>query len=180
MLEVSEIKGLFPIIAGEIKLRLFREDDITDSYVSWLNDPEVVKYSNQRFRVHSIATSTEYFLTFEGGSSIFLAVVARDGGQVFGTMTIHCIPQHEIADVGILIGEREYWGKGIGKSAWGAVLELLSNDACVRKVTGGTLSCNFGMIKIMKDTGMQEDGVRIAQELVDGQAHDIVHFAKFK
>jgi len=160
--------------------RLFSEDDISDSYVSWLNNPEVVKYSNQRFRAHSIPIVLEYFLTFEGGSSIFLAVVTKDGGQVFGAMTIHCIPEHETADVGILIGESKYWDKGIEKVAWRTVLELLSNDACVRKVAGGTLSCNFGMIKIMKDTGMQEDGVRRAQELVDGQAHDILHFAKFK
>jgi [ribosomal protein S5]-alanine N-acetyltransferase len=179
MFEVTEIQRLFPIISGEIKLRLFCEDDISDSYVNWLNDPELMKYSNQRFRAHSIATCLEYFHTFEGSSSIFLAVVTRGGGQVFGTMTIHCIPEHETADVGILIAKK-YCGKGIGKIAWRTVLELLSNDACVRKVTGGTLSCNFGMIKIMKDTGMQEDGVRRAQELVDGQAHDLLHFSKFK
>jgi len=179
MIEVTEIIKLFPIKAGEIKLRLFCKDDISDSYISWLNDPELMIYSNQRFRVHTIATCLEYFHSFEGSNSIFLTVLTKDGGHVLGTMTIHCIPEHETADVGILIGKK-YCGKGIGKIAWRTVLELLSNDACVRKVTGGTLSCNFGMIKIMKDTGMQEDGVRRAQELVGGQAIDLLHFSKFK
>ena len=49
----------------------------------------------------------------------------------------------------------------------------------VRKVTGGTLSCNLGMINIMKKTGMKSDGERIKHELVNDSPMDILYFAKF-
>ena len=50
----------------------------------------------------------------------------------------------------------------------------------VRKITGGTLIGNTAMINIMINSGMELDGVRVAQELVDGQVQDVVHFAKFR
>ncbi|MCC6247256.1 MAG: hypothetical protein IT499_05810, partial [Rubrivivax sp.] len=31
-----------------VRLRPFTAADITDAYIGWLNDPEVVRYSNQR------------------------------------------------------------------------------------------------------------------------------------
>jgi RimJ/RimL family protein N-acetyltransferase len=49
----------------------------------------------------------------------------------------------------------------------------------VRKVTGGTLRCNAAMVRIMQACGMQPDGVRAGQELVDGEPQDVLYFARF-
>jgi len=179
MLEISKLKSLLPISIDDLELRLFTEEDITERYVAWLSDPEVVKYSNQRFKVQSMASCLDYFKTFEGSNSMFVAITVKDTGQMIGTMSVHSNALHETADVGIMLGDRNFWGKGLGKTAWDILVKLLIDKGCVRKVTGGTLSCNHGMVKIMKGTGMQEDGMRRAQELVDGQAYDVVHYAKF-
>jgi RimJ/RimL family protein N-acetyltransferase len=41
------------------------------------------------------------------------------------------------------------------------------------------LDCNIGMLAIMRRSGMVEDGVRVAQELVDGQSYDMHYYACF-
>ncbi|HBY56153.1 MAG TPA: N-acetyltransferase, partial [Coxiellaceae bacterium] len=105
--------------------------------------------------------------------------LARDVGCMIGTMTVYINSYHSVADIGIMLGDKNYWGKGIGKEAWESVMNLLLNKTEIRKVTGGALSCNNSMVKIFKGTGMQEDGVRKNQEIVDGKLYDIVHFAKF-
>ena len=175
MLDPSEIEELFPVASGDITLRLFNLGDINDRYVNWLNDPEVVKYSNQRFKKHTVGTCVDYFHSFADSEGIFLAIIASTG-LMLGTVTIYCDSQHETADIGLMIGDTMQWGKGYGARAWGVVLNLLSHDACVRKVTGGTLDCNYGMIKIMRGSGMQEDGVRRAQNIINGRAHDVLYF----
>ena len=46
-------------------------------------------------------------------------------------------------------------------------------------VTAGTLACNLGMVKLMERSGMTLEGVRKAQELVDGVPEDVVLYARF-
>ncbi len=72
------------------------------------------------------------------------------------------------------------WGKGIGLDAWSTLLDYLLNVCCLRKVTGGTLRCNVGMVRIMERSGMQLEAVRVQQELVDQVAHDALYYAKFR
>ena len=85
---------------------------------------------------------------------------------------------HKTADIGILIGKK-FWGQGLGEEAWGLVMNYLFKNF-IRKITGGTLSCNTGMIKIFKKTGMIQDGIRKNHELVNNKPFNMVHYAKFK
>jgi [ribosomal protein S5]-alanine N-acetyltransferase len=178
MRDIESIKTFFPLRGEQIDLHLFIREDITDFYVGWLNDKDVVRYSNQRFIDHSIESCVNYFDSFQKNKALFIAVRSKDTRQMIGTMTVYFNYPHKVADIGIMIGEKSYWGKGIGKDAWITMLTFLHKDVGVRKITGGTLALNLGMIKIMRDAGMQEDGVRREQELVDGHPHDILYFTK--
>jgi RimJ/RimL family protein N-acetyltransferase len=92
-------------------------------------------------------------------------------------MTAYRSAAHRTADMGLLISAR-LQGKGLGKDAWVTLMDYLLNTG-TRKVSGGALRCNAAMVRIMQSCSMQADGVRVSQELVDGVAHDILHFAKF-
>ena len=75
MKKISEINTLLPITLDRISLRLFEEADIRDNYISWLNDPEVVKFSNQRFMSHNRKTCEAYFNSIDGSDDLFLAII---------------------------------------------------------------------------------------------------------
>ena len=51
--------------------------------------------------------------------------------------------------------------------------------AKLRKVTAGTMACNLGMVKLMEKCGMTLEATRKAHEMLDGQAVDLLYFAKF-
>jgi len=161
-----------------VSLRPFTESDITPEYVGWLNNPLVVRYSNQRFRTHSAATSKAYLDSFAGTSNLFLAICRESA--VVGTMTAYVSAHHGTADMGILLGNPAGWGKGIGGDSWSTVMQHLLARGNIRKVCGGTLRCNRSMVRIMESSGMRPDGVRIAHELVEGVPEDVLYFAKFK
>jgi RimJ/RimL family protein N-acetyltransferase len=82
--------------------------------------------------------------------------------------------------MGILVGEREIWGQGLGLEAWETLMNYLLNEKKLRKVTAGTLNCNLGMLRIMERSGMVLEGVRTKQEIVAGEPQDMLYFAKFQ
>jgi [ribosomal protein S5]-alanine N-acetyltransferase len=177
---VEQFRRSFPLRGQEVELLLFGEEHINKQYLGWLNDPKVVRYSNQRFRQHDEASSLAYLQSFQGGGNLFLAIYLPRSGKFVGTMTAYFSIPHETADMGILIGDRNSWGQGVGKDAWSTLMSLLLESGKVRKVTGGALRCNVGMVNVMLKTGMSPDGLRIGQELVEGVPQDVLHFARFR
>lgn len=169
------------VVTGDrVSLRPFGEGDITADYIRWLNDPEVVRFSNQRFRHHDEKSCQAYLRTFAGSDNLFLAIRLCANQQLIGTMTAYLSSHHGTGDMGLLIGEQGLWGQGLGLEAWNLLLVYLFGDRKLRKITAGTLRCNVGMTRIMERSGMHLEAVRAQQEMVDGEPQDVLHFAKFR
>ncbi len=158
----------------------FAERHLTERYVSWLNDPIVVRFSQQRFRAHTLRSCREYWESFRGSDDEFWAVEARDPelGHI-GNLTISRDVRHGVADIAILIGERRVWGAGLGHEAWIAMCDDLFRRG-VRKITAGTLSTNDRMLSLMRRAGMVPDGVRHRHEIFEGREVDLVFAALFR
>ena len=161
-----------------MRLRAFTLEDIQANYMAWLNDPQVVQFSNQRFHKHSEASCRQYLDSFAHTENRFLAIEDKLSHELMGTLTMYINLHHQRADVGILIGNTNHWGKGYGYEAFALAVESLL-QAKLRKVTAGTMACNLGMIKLMEKCGMTLEATRKAQEMLDGQAVDLLYFSKF-
>lgn len=167
-------------LEGQITLlEPFVVADISPQYVSWLNDPEVVRYSNQRFITHTTHSCTLYVNKFKGSVSKLFKIIRKSDASTIGTITAYINQSHKTADMGILIGDRSSWGKGLGGDAWFTLLNALLSLRQIRKVTAGTMDCNQSMIRIIQRSGMKFEAVRSKQELLDGTPQDILYFAKF-
>lgn len=164
---------------NKLDLRIFDEPDITPAYIDWLNDPEVVRFSNQRFLRHDQASCLAYLHSFEATDNLFFSARLQATGQMVGTLTAYISRHHGTADVGIMIGERSAWGQGLGQDAWNTLCMWLVSVRGIRKLTAGTLDCNLAMIRIMERAGMHREAARRNQELLDGQPHDVLYYAKF-
>lgn len=172
---LEQESGPLMLRGRQVVLQTFTESDITPAYIGWLNDRELMRFSNQRFRDHSAESCRAYVAGFAGSPNLFLSI--RHEGELVGTMSCYRSPQHGTADIGLLIGAGQ--GRGFGRDAWATLMDYLLAQG-TRKVTGGTLRCNTPMVRIMEACGMQPDGVRQGQELVEGQPQDILYFARFQ
>ncbi len=160
-------------------LRDFRAADISPEYVGWLNDPQIVAYSRQRFYVHSLESCAAYAASFHGTSNRFIAIDDVASGKMVGTMTVYASLQHDTADVGILLGAAEVRGKGYGRDAWNTLLAFLLSSCRIRKVTAGTLSVNEPMCAILEQSVMHREAVLAGQELHGGCPVDVYKYAAF-
>lgn len=167
------------IEAGRLRLVPFAEEHLTERYLGWLRDQALLRFSEQRFRRHTLASCREYRASFQGSPNHFWAV--EETGQGLGhvgTMTAYVDERNGVADLGILLGAAEARGRGLALEAWQAACRFLLARG-VRKITAGALSVNAAMLRVMEKAGMVPDGVRRGQVLFEGRAVDVVHMAMF-
>lgn len=158
----------------------FSEQYLTPRYVGWLNDPDVVRYSEQRHQKHTMASCRQYWNSFAGSPNFFWAITLRENPRDhIGNMNAYVDDANKIADVGIMVGEKSFWHRGYGLEAWRAVCSFLLEVAGMRKVTAGTIASNAGMRSIMEKAGMVPDGRRSRHYVVNGVEEDVVHYAFF-
>jgi ribosomal-protein-alanine N-acetyltransferase len=157
-------------------LEPFAEHHISERYVSWLNDPDVVRFSEQRRRGHTADSCRVYWKSYEGTPHYFMAIVARDAalGHI-GNINAYVDETNSIADIGILVGEKKIWGKGYGAEAWMAMCRFLLYDKGLSTVTAGTLAINTGMIGIMRHAGMAEESHRRRRVTFEDRDVDVVY-----
>lgn len=169
------------IVTDRLRLVTFTAAYITDRYIGWLNDLEVMKYSERRHKTYTLELGRHYWQSFEGTTNYLLAIETYwPIVDHIGTMTIYFDAPNDVADIGILIGERLAWGQGYGLEAWRGLCCWLLQDVGVRKITAGTVAANAAMLAIMRESGMVSDGVRKAQCLIDGRPVDVMHGALYK
>lgn len=171
---------LLPLHGRLVSLLPFTEADITERHVDWLNDPQVVRFSNQRFFQHTTESCRAYLRSFDNSVNRYYSIRRLEDGAPLGTITAYAAVHHGTVDLGILLGERSTWGMGFGLDAWLTLMHTALATKGVRKITGGTLACNHGMLRIFERAGMTCEAVRRAQEIVDSEPHDIVYYARFR
>jgi len=156
----------------------FGATHLNDRYVSWLNDPDVVQFSEQRHRSHDLSSCEAFVRSFDHGPNHLWAIEEQKSGRHIGNITTACDVPNKIADIQILLGERDIWGYGYGAEAWQAVMDYLFNSG-FRKVTAGTMAVNHGMLKIMSKCGMQVEGRRADHFIFEGRSVDLIFSAAF-
>jgi RimJ/RimL family protein N-acetyltransferase len=169
----------FPIKGSAIVLKPFLVADINDAYIGWLNDKNVMKFSNQRFFEHSMESCLRYQASFQGTDNLFVSIRSLSDDKLIGTLTAYVASNHGTVDVGIMIGDSTLWGMGYGLDAWITMTNWLLGRKGIRKLTAGTLACNLGMIKLMERSGMVLEATRKSQEIVEGSPVDMLYYAKF-
>lgn len=166
------------LAAGGLLLVPFSQLHLTTAYVSWLNDLQTVRFSEQRHKLHSLATCAAYVASHVKNGNLIWAIEDEQSVHV-GNITATIDSINRVADIGILIGDPSARGKGSGFLAWRAVLEHLMALKRLDKVTGGCLSTNLAMIKIMEKCNMIADGQRIGHHVWEGTRVDVLYRAIF-
>jgi len=168
--------------AERVYLREVRRSDVNDRYYWWINDPEIGLYLETRFRPHSRERIEDYVRKMEEDpNSVFLAIFAKDQERHIGNIKIGPINWfHRFADISLVIGEKDYWGKGYGTDAIELAVVYAFNTLNLRKITAGIYANNVGSIKAFKKAGFREEGLRKKHRFCGGEYVDEVLLGKIR
>jgi len=106
-------------VDGEnIFLRRLTEDDATEEYVRWMNDPDINQYLESRFYTHTIESTKAFIRSVTNDNNYQFGIFDKETGKHIGNIKVGSINHyHKYADIGFLIGEKQFWGRGIATEA---------------------------------------------------------------
>jgi len=152
-------------ISGKIiRLEEFTDKHLHDpKYYFWLQDKDVVETIGRPEYLTSIpfCIVEDYVMNVKSSNNAyFFALYLKEKNRFIGTVKIGSIDwQNRTADVGILIGEKQYWGKGIAKDAVLTASIYAFEKLGMRKLTGGCLSKNIAMHRCFERLGFKKEAV---------------------
>jgi len=170
---------MIEIFTSRLILCSFNSKDITKQYLSWLNNRDLMQFSNQRFTNHTNMTALKYLKSFEDTSNLFIAIKEKNNNRMIGTMTAYISKFHSTADLGILIGDKNFQSSGYGQEAWKALIDYLFYKKDIRKITAGCMELNRSMLALMKKSGMKMEAAKKDQEKYKDNYVNLVFFCKF-
>ena len=97
-----------------------------------------------------------------------------------GNMGVQIDTFNESADISILIGEKEFWGSGLGTRAWNLLLNTMLNTMNFRLLTAGTMEINLSMIGLMKNSNMKIETTLKKRFLFENKIVGLVIASKLK
>lgn len=168
-----------PLVGEKVSLNALEAVDVNHDYLGWLNDPEVMRYLGSAGSWSTRESLLTYLERFrESTSDLLLAIRDCQTGLHIGNVTInHVNWTTRTGHLGIMIGRKEYWGKGYALEAMKLFLEYLFRQVKLRKVTAGAPVDNVASIVTLKKLGFTTEQVLRNHVLVSGVPRDVVRLA---
>jgi [ribosomal protein S5]-alanine N-acetyltransferase len=147
-------------------LRPLERADLNERYLSWLNDPEVTRYTETGTFPSTAEDLESYYRGVTGSKNdVILAVVDKKSGRHVGNVKlgpIHWV--HRRATFGILIGEKDFWGKGIGLEATRLMVEYGFQRLNLRRIDLGVFAEHDAAVRCYEKAGFKVEG-RMREDL---------------
>lgn len=140
-------------------LKLLSEDDVSERYVSWMEDPEVLQYLESRWTRHTLDSIREYVRMVNSSKDDYLfGIFAKEFGHI-GNIKIGSINWlHRFGDVGLLIGDCSARGRGFGTEAIRLATRYAFEELNLNKLTAGMYASNTPSFKAFLKAGYRQVG----------------------
>jgi RimJ/RimL family protein N-acetyltransferase len=164
-----------------LTLRAIEPADARGRYAAWMADPEVTRYLESRYAVPTVGELEDYIRAALSDPLVhFFAIELREDERHVGNIKLGPIDaHHRRADIGIIIGERDCWGRGVATEAVQLLSDWALGELGLEKVTAGAYSSNPGSVRAFQRAGFEIEAVRRRHYLSDDGWVDGVLLARF-
>ncbi len=164
------------LLGERICLRPVEREDI-DLFLRWLNDPEICRFLLLH-RPLNRAEEEEFLQNIHKREhDVFFVIALKEGGRPIGSCSMHGfgLPNRS-AELGIQIGEKEYWSRGFGREA----MELLCGYGFgvlnLNRIGLSVYEYNARGIRCYEKVGFRLEGRRRQARFWDGKYFDVLEY----
>lgn len=170
-------------LQGEkVSLRTIGKEDLTPTYRDWFNDAEVCLYnSHHRFPNYSEDMHEYYEKVIRSHNHLVLAIIDNESSKHIGNISlqeIDLLNQH--AELAIIIGEKEFWSKGVGREACELIIAHGFSELNLHRIYCATFDTNVGMQKLALKLGFKDEGTSREQIFKNGAFRNIIRYGLLK
>lgn len=161
-------------------LRAFERDDLKALH-SWQNDEEVMRLARSSpdhvISAEGLAARYEKAIKGDDFAERAYIITDRSNGKPLGwaSISIHQWNQRATsADIGLAIGEKDRWGKGLGTEVVQLLLKEAFEQLALHRVGWWTFAENEPSLALAKKMGFREEGRIRDSVFFDNRFHDSV------
>ena len=162
-------------VAGtHVYLRPLQREDLNERYLSWVNDPQVTRYMETGTFPSTKQDLEDFYQgTTSSKNQVILAVADARTDLHIGNVKlgpIHWV--HRRATFGILIGDRKYWGKGVGQEATRLTVEYGFHRLNLHRIDLGVFAEHESAVHCYEKVGFTVEGHFRQDLFVNGEYKD--------
>lgn len=152
-------------------------------FTQWMNDREVLRYLYMYKPLTLEAEEKWYTRLLSDENEILLSILTNSpaGEEILiGNVGITVDHRNGVGVLGIVIGEKEYWGKGLGTEALQLMIAYGFDTLNLQRVELQVFSSNPRAIASYTKIGFREEGRRRRAQYVRGQYIDLLMLGLLK
>ena len=136
------------------------ESHVTETYIDWLNDPETVQFTEQRFKINTIESTLHYVQKSIMSEDEFMFAITVQKTHIGNIKVGPINNNHKFAYISYFIGNKNYRGLGIATKAINTVLHFCFSSLKLNKVCAQYYSNNRASGRVLEKCGFIFEGRR--------------------
>lgn len=165
-----------------VRLREYRKEDATLA-LQYINDWEIYRHLHKGVLfLKTMADEEKWVESISSTKDEYdFAIEALDSNKYIGSCGFNNIDwKNRVAEIGIMIGDKNYLSKGYGTDALKILLNFIFEEMNIRRVKLNVYSFNERAIKCYKKLGFITEGILRQEVFREGQYHDEYIMGLFK
>jgi len=165
----------------DIYLQEISINDVTPTYMEWLNDPDINRFLETRYRVQNLKSIQNFVRNvIDNDDEHMFTIRTKDNNTHIGNIKIGSIDkQHNLGFVSLFIGDKKHWGKNYSVQAIQLISRYAMDYLLLRKLIASAYQPNKASIKAFSKAGYQPDAILKSHYLLDGVPCDLILVSLF-
>ena len=163
-----------------LTLKTLKNNNQSERYLYWMQDQEILQYLEVRHNQQTQKTINDFVQnTFENPDNLLLGIFSKDKNKHIGNIKLGPVNwTYMRADIGLLIGEKDYWGHGLATEAIKGVSEIAFQTIKLSRIHAGAYASNQGSVKAFLNAGFEKEGVQKAHWILNKISEDNILMGK--
>ena len=161
-------------------IRPFKKEDAL-LWQTWDIDPQIQAHMPEPLNEpQDIQGQYEYIKECEQDETGYYWSIDIKDGATIGTISLTEInPHHKVAEIGIVIGDTNYWGKGVATEVISELITYVFSNLHIEYISAEVEEANISMQKVFEKVGFKKDGEFAGARVKNGKRIGVVHFSIF-
>ena len=171
-----EMEQILELQTKNFLIRHLEVKNLPPEYFLWLKDPDVTQHLFISRSMTNEESAKSHVASCDGVNRFFFGLFDRVGEKLIGTHGLSIAPEDRRCAMGVMIGDKDYWGRNVVVEVRTSILEFVFGERDCEKAEAGCFRSNLSSIYNFQRLGWKLEGVRRGHRIVHGEREDLLLF----